>query len=117
MGPFLVVVTAIVLDEDASFGHAEHEFPVEAFVTQRAIEALDMAILLRAARIDVEALDPALGQPLLQDSGNELRSIVTADVLGQAAFGGQPFHDFNQIMSRQSAGHMQGQTFPAVFVD
>ncbi len=30
--PFFVVVAAVVFDQDAGFGHAEHEFAVEAFI-------------------------------------------------------------------------------------
>jgi len=38
-------------------------------------------------------------------------------VLRCAAFGHEPFHDFDQVMGGELAGHMQGEAFPAVLVD
>lgn len=92
------------------------KFAVEAFVAQGAVKALDMPILPRAAGFDIERLDPAPDQPLLEHSGDKLRAIVTADVLGQPSFAFQPFHRRDQVMGRQLAGHVQLQALPAVFI-
>ena len=40
MRTHLVVVAAVVLDDDSSLGDAEHEFAVQTLVTQGAVEAL-----------------------------------------------------------------------------
>jgi hypothetical protein len=51
MGPLLVVVPPVILDEDASFGDTEHEFPIQAFTAIRDI------------RIPVEDVDRLLKSP------------------------------------------------------
>ena len=117
VGPFLVIVAAVIFGQDAGFGDAEHEFPVEALVAQAAVEAFDMTVLPRAARFYIESLDPAPGQPVAQDAGDKLAAVVTADVLGRAPFGHQSFHHFDQVVGRELAGHVQSETLPAVFVN
>ena len=117
VGPFLVVVAAVILGQDAGFGDAEHEFPVKALIAQAAVEAFDVPVLPGAAWFDIERLDPAPGQPVAQDAGDELRAVVAADVLGRTPFGHQSFHHFDQIVGRELARHMQREAFPTVLVE
>jgi len=56
-------MAAVILDEDAGLGDAEHDFTVEAFVAQRTVEALDVPILPGTAGFYIERLDLALSQP------------------------------------------------------
>src|SRR4051812_43484861 len=54
---------------------------VQAFVTKLTVEALDMAVLRRFARLDEVQLYAALEGPGVESLGDELRTIVDADVL------------------------------------
>jgi hypothetical protein len=58
-----------------------------------------------------------LGQPFLQEAGDEFAAVIAADVGGCAPLGDEPFHDFDEVTRGEFAGHMQCQAFPAVFVD
>ena len=53
MGPDVVVVIAPEGQLAAGIGQAVEDLLVQAFVAQAAVEALDVAILLRLARINV----------------------------------------------------------------
>jgi hypothetical protein len=117
VGPFLVVVATIILGQDTGLSDAEHEFPVEALVAQAAVEAFDVPVLPGAARFDIERLHATPGQPVAQDAGDELRAIVTTDMLGHATLGHQPFHDLEEIVCRQLARHVQREAFPTVLID
>ena len=91
MGPLLVVGPSVVFDDDAGLDHTEHEFPVQALVTQRAVEALHVPVLPGTARVDGEGLDVTLGQPAWQGAGDELAAVVAADVTRRASLGHQFF--------------------------
>jgi hypothetical protein len=51
VGPVLIVVEAEVFNDDASFAQVEQQFAVEALVAYPGVEALDPAVLPRAARL------------------------------------------------------------------
>jgi hypothetical protein len=54
---------------------------------KRAVEALDVGVLHRLAGLDEAQLDAVAGRPGLHRPARELRAVVGADDLGQAAFG------------------------------
>ena len=64
MGPDVVVVIAPEGQLAAGIGQAVEDLLVQAFVAQAAVEALDVAILLRLARINVVPLDLVVVRPL-----------------------------------------------------
>jgi hypothetical protein len=79
-------MAAVVFGEDAGLGGAEHDLTVEAFVAQRAVKSSQRAtVLLAAAGFYIERLDLTLGQPLLEDAGDELAAVVAVDVSRSAA--------------------------------
>src|SRR5215210_7777672 len=61
------------------------DLSVEQLVPKPGIEALDVAILPRAARSDVGGLGSDRRVPLLDGLGDELRAVVGADVARHAA--------------------------------
>src|SRR5258708_2081723 len=81
------------------------------------IQALDVSVLPRAARVDVEGLDVALGQPPLKDSGDKLASVVAAAVGGQAPFFGQSFSDVEGFWGGYLGGHRGGEASTVLFVE
>ncbi len=117
MRTHLVGVPSVVLDDDAGLGHAEHEFPVQALVSQRAVEALHVPVLPGTGWLDVEGFDVTFGQPALQGAGDELAAIIAADVGGHPSLDDQSFHDFNEVVGGELAGDVEGQALAAVLVD
>ena len=81
MRSLLVVLVAVVLDDDPGLRQGPELFAVQAFVPEATVEGLDEAILPRAAGLDVDRPDLGCGQPLLELLGDKLRSIVGTDVL------------------------------------
>jgi hypothetical protein len=68
------------------------EFTVQAFIAQFVVKALNMPILPRASRRDVECLDFLDLQPVLDAGGDEFRPVVAAQVFGHAIAGYGCFH-------------------------
>ena len=64
MRPDVVVVISPQGQLPTGIGQAAEDFLVQAFVAQAAIEGLDVAILLRLARINVVPFDTVLVGPL-----------------------------------------------------
>jgi len=110
-------VSPVIFDEDAGLRHAKHKFPIQTLIPKRAVEAFDMPILPRTSRLDVKGLHLVLSQPPLQDAGNELAAIIAAHVGGCATLCNEPLHHFNEVMGSQCSRHMQGQAFPALFIN
>jgi hypothetical protein len=79
MRPDIVVSVAPESQLSAGIGQAVEDLLVEAFIAQAAIEALDAAILLRLARVDVMPLDLVVVRPLQDRLAGELGAIVTDD--------------------------------------
>src|SRR3546814_5862811 len=63
MRPHMVVVVAPEPQHRAGMAERHEQRLVEALVTQAAVEALDIAVLLRLARRDVVPLDRSLLRP------------------------------------------------------
>ena len=87
-----VRATFIVFDTPAFQDNARllqiaEEFAVEAFIAKLVVEALNMTVLLRASRLDVERLDRLGLQPVLDAGGDKLRTIVAAQVFGHSLAG------------------------------
>ena len=80
-----VVVPPPALDDDPCFGEGVEDFSVEQLVAQPGVEALDEAILPRAARRDVGGFRADGGDPLLHSLGDEPGAVVGTNVLGNAA--------------------------------
>ena len=76
---------APALDDDLRLAESVEDLAVEQLVAQPSIEALDKAILPRAAWSDVGGLGSDRRDPLLDGLGDELRAVVGADVLRNAA--------------------------------
>ena len=80
----VVVVVAPVSEDDARFAQSVEHFAVEALDPEAAVETLGITILPGAARINVDRFDIVFTQPVLNRSGDELRSVVASDELGRS---------------------------------
>ena len=61
MGPLFVVFPAPACDQHLRFRECGEDLPVEALVTQFAVEGLDIAVLPGTARLDEERGDADVG--------------------------------------------------------
>ena len=76
MGPDVVVVVAPEGQFAAGISQAVEDFLVQAFVAQAAVEAFDVAILLRLARVDVVPFDAVRVGPFQDGLAGELGSVA-----------------------------------------
>ena len=93
MGPLMVIEAAVVFDDDTGFSQCPEGFSIEAFISETAVEALDEAILPRAAGIYIECLDLVGREPALYFMRNELGAVVAAQELWRSVLAnrfGQP---------------------------
>ena len=66
------------------FEEIGEQFTVETFIAEAAIEAFVDSVLPGTAGLDEAGLDAGMGQPFLQEPGNDLRPIVASQVPGRA---------------------------------
>src|SRR6476661_8844757 len=84
MRPDRVVVASPALDDDLGLAQTVEDLAVEQLIAKAGVEALDVAVLPRTASLDVSGLDADSCDPFLHGLGDELRSVVRADVSGNA---------------------------------
>ena len=84
MGSFGVVMLPPILNDDADFASIQQLFPIQKFIAETAIKALNVAVLPRATRLDVKGLDLIFAEPSLDFSDDKLRAVIASNVLGDA---------------------------------
>ena len=94
MDSVLDVVESPAINRPASFLEAQGDFTVLQLIANRAIERFDIPVLARATISDEQRFEIGFFQSTINYSGYELRAgiiakIVTANVLGRAAYGAQ----------------------------
>jgi hypothetical protein len=117
MRPDGVVVTAPAFDDDLGFPQRVEDLAIEQFVAQSCIEALDKAILPRAAGSDVGSLRADGGDPLLHGFGEELRAIVGTNVGGNAPQDEQIRQHVDDIDRLEPPGYPNSQALVGELVD
>ena len=73
------------LDHNLRLLECVEDFTVEQLIAQFAIEALAIAILPRAARLDLSGSGSDGREPLSKGLSHELRTVVGTDVCGNAS--------------------------------
>ena len=71
-----VVMAAPCLDQDLGLPEIEEDFPRQQFIPELGVEALAVAILPWAARLDIERLHADALQPVAESRRDELGSVV-----------------------------------------
>ena len=112
-----VVEAPPFLDHHPGLCHAEEHLLVEAFVPEPVVEALYMAVLPRASRIDVDRRDPHLPEPVLDVPGDELGTVVATDVVRHAPLGHGPRQGGEDVLALELTAHFDPEALPAVFVN
>src|SRR5688572_30815495 len=95
-----VVFLALLLNEILGLSHVVKEIAIQTFPLQRADKALDEGVLPGMAGFAVEGLAAAGMQPSLDLIGDELRAIVAAQMLRDAACGKQPLEHIQHASRR-----------------
>ena len=104
-----VVVLAPPLDQHACLRHRVEDLAVQQLVAQLAVQALHVAVLPGAARLDVERLHPDLAEPLPHRRRGEFAPVVAAHVVRHAARGHQPREPLQHVVRAQLPRHVDGQ--------
>src|ERR1043165_3098914 len=89
----------------------------QKFVPQSAVEALGVAVLPRARRLDVQCLNVDLLEPAPNCMSDELRAVVTADALGNPTHRKELGQRVDHVLAGDAPIDLQRQAFPRVFID
>jgi hypothetical protein len=117
MRPNRVVVASPALDDDLGLAQSVEDLAVEQLIAKAGVEALDVAVLPRAAALDVGGLGTDSRDPFLHGLGDELGSVVGSDVSGNAAQDEEIGQNVDHIDSLEVAGDTDRQAFMAEFVE
>jgi hypothetical protein len=89
----------------------------QELISQAAVEAFGVAVLPRAARLDVHGIDTHLPKPPAEGVGNELRTVVAADVPWDAAHPEELRERVNHVLAGDATLELQGEALTGVLID
>ena len=117
MGPDRVVVASPALDDDLGFAQTVEDLAVEQLIAKASVEAFDVAVLPRTASLNVSGLDADSSDPFLHGLGDELRSVVGADVTGDATQDEEVGQNVDHIDRLELAADADRQAFMGELVE
>src|SRR5579872_6906993 len=117
MRPNLVVVTSVLLDDDLGIDSVPEPLHAQALVAELAVERLVGSVLPRFSRINVRGIDVGLSQPLQHGTGDELRAVVRAQVLGASMDADQFAQHLDDPAGTDASGHVDRQTLASELID
>jgi len=92
------------------------DLTVEPFITEFAIEALDVTVFPRAARFNKERLNIKVFEPLANNSGRELGTVIRADMLRRAMLNKEIREAIQDIIRLQASLNDNSQTLPTILI-
>jgi hypothetical protein len=117
MRPDGVVVPSPALNDDLRLPEGVEDLAIEKLVTQAGIEALDEAVLPWTAPLDVSGPCAHGCDPVLHGSGDELGSVVGADMAGNTAQDEEVGQQVDDVDRPEPARHTDGQALVGELVD
>ena len=113
---YMVILPTPVFQHHPGLSQRPELFPVQALLPQTRIEAFDVTILPRAARINIKRLDSVLRQPVAEIALNKLTAVITPDVFRGPVFFDEAGHDLAHFLRVDPPVDMDAQTLPGMFV-
>ncbi len=117
MWPLGVVIAPPCLDDDLGLGEAVEDLTVEQFISEFRVEALAVAVLPRASRLDERGLRTDGDNPLPHRFGDELRAVVGTNMAGHTAQDEQVRQGVDDVGRVEFASDADRQALPGELVD
>jgi hypothetical protein len=115
--PPVVVVVLPGCRDRPGVAEAVEDLQSQALVTKSAVEAIGEAVLPGATGLDVERQDADAIEQSSKLVGNEVRTVVAADVLRHAAHGEELREGIDHVGARDPAIGLQHQALPRELID
>ena len=112
MRPDRVVVLPPRLDEAPRLVKGSKPMFVQAFIAQSTVEALDVGVLHRLARLDEVQLDATAVRPGIQGAARKLWAIIDGEGLGQPVGLGQAVQNLDDLGAGQRRVDCNRRRFP-----
>ena len=112
----LVVFLPEVAHHHPCFRQRPQLFPVQTFVPEPSVKALHKPVLPRAARLNVNRLDPVFFQPPLHDLRDELRAVVAPQKLRRPVLLRGFLQPAQHVRRLQGPFRPQHMALPRVFI-
>ena len=105
-----IIVASPVFNQYLSFAQRCEDFAIQEFVPELRVQALTVAILPWATRLDIERLDADPAEPVSYIFGDELGTVVRANVLRWAVRDEEIGQTLEHIIGSQSSRDDDCQT-------
>jgi len=117
MGTLIVVLVSPVREDHAGLAERIYQLAVQALLPEAAVEAFRVSVLPRAAGIYIQRLYMVLREPLLDSPGDELRTVVRANILWRPMLAYRVAQSRQDIRRLDGAVRVDAAAFPRVLVD
>ncbi len=112
-----IVMPSPLLDQHLGLVQRREQFTCQQLVAELGVEALAVAVLPRAARLDEERLHADPAEPLAHVAGNELGPIVRPNVLRRPVRNEQIGEAVEHVVGLELARHDDRQAAARELVD
>lgn len=105
-----------LLDHDPRLRQRVEDLTVEQLVAQLAVEAFHIAVLPGTGLLDERRLGPDRGDPLAHRQGDELGTLIRADMIGDSTFEAELGQHLDDVDRAQTPGDADRQALPRELV-
>ena len=95
----------------------QQQLTIQAFITQLPVEAFDIPVLPRTARLDEQRLDARRSEPRLDRLASELRTIVAPDASRASTDHEQFIQRSHHIRAREVPTDLDRQALTRILID
>src|SRR5690554_2438120 len=117
VGALVEVVTTVLVEDDAGFDERAEELAVEQLVAHARVEALGESVLPGRTRRDEESANVGVVEEGSDGRGDELGTVVRADVRGRPSFSEEPAKDVEEVLAANRASRMEREGLAGELVD
>ncbi len=111
-----VVVQSPIFDDLAGFFQRKELVLVQAFVAEATVEALDICVLRRLPRRDMEQANTAIGGPSEHRQARKFRTIVHDDRFRISAHAADRIENSRHARSRKRCVDFDRKAFPTTII-
>jgi len=112
----MIILLPPIFDDDPRFRQTVKPFRIKAFAPKRAIETFVTPVLPGFPWGNPTGRDALAFQEIEQGPSDELRAVVTAQVLGTPILSDQPSQHLDHALMREGARHLNGRTPARVLI-
>ena len=112
----VIIIQSPAINNISRLGKAQEQFAIEAFVPKLTVEALDVSVFPRAARLDEQRSDLCILKPPSHSFTGKFRTVIATEIFWLASNRKKLFQYLEHVLARKVPSDLDRQAFTRIFV-